>query len=68
MSTTEIHSNTFHFAGVLGNVERVFCFEQPEGQPGSFESLLRETAGNEGKRLPVTISLLSLYRFQSIVC
>ncbi|CAN0290293.1 unnamed protein product, partial [Hapterophycus canaliculatus] len=39
-ATKEIYRQTFHFAGVQGNVKNVFCFEQPAGQPGSFEDLL----------------------------
>lgn len=45
VSTKEIYRETYHYAGVQGNVESVFCFEEPEGRPGSFASLLEGNAG-----------------------
>lgn len=45
MATKEIYRETFHFAGVQGNVQSVFCFEQPSGQSGSFKDLLQANAG-----------------------
>lgn len=45
VSTKEIYRDTFHFAGVHGNVQNVFCFDQNDGQAGSFKDLLRANAG-----------------------
>ncbi|CAB1103401.1 unnamed protein product [Ectocarpus sp. CCAP 1310/34] len=45
VATKGIYSETFHFAGVQGNVQNVFCFDQPAGQPGSFKDLLDSSAG-----------------------
>ena len=45
MSTKKIFHETFHFAGVHGNVRNVFCFEQPTDQPGSFKGLLEANVG-----------------------
>eukprot|EP00904_Undaria_pinnatifida_P004741 jgi/Undpi1/14268/HiC_scaffold_9.g03917.m1 len=49
VATKEVYRETYHFAGVQGNVQHVFCFEEPEGKPGSFKSLLN---ANKGKRVP----------------
>lgn len=45
VSTKKIYHETFHFAGVHGNVRSVFSFEQPSGQPGSFTDLLQANIG-----------------------
>ena len=45
VSTKKIYHETFHFAGVHGNVRSVFCFEQPSGQRGSFTDLLQANVG-----------------------
>ncbi|CAM9535211.1 unnamed protein product [Ectocarpus sp. 6 AP-2014] len=44
VATKGIYRETFHFAGVQGNVQNVFCFDQPAGQPGSFKDLLDTSA------------------------
>lgn len=49
VATKEVYRETYHFAGVQGNVQNVFCFEEPEGKPGSYEGLLKV---NKGKRVP----------------
>lgn len=45
VATKGIYRETFHFAGVQGNVQNVFCFDQPAGQPGSFKDLLDASVG-----------------------
>lgn len=55
VSTKEIYRATYHYAGVQGNVENVFCFEEPEGRPGSFASLLEDNAG-EGNAIRILVS------------
>ncbi|CAN0228647.1 unnamed protein product [Discosporangium mesarthrocarpum] len=50
VSTHDIHRKTFHFAGVHGNLESVFCFEEEAGSPGSFADFL--TLGGERRIVP----------------
>lgn len=49
VATKEVYRETYHFAGVQGNVQHVFCFEEPEGKPGSFKSLLNANKGEQGR-------------------
>ncbi|CAM9385783.1 unnamed protein product [Phaeothamnion confervicola] len=48
VSKAAIHRQTFHFAGVLGNLQHVFCYEAPESEPHSFEALLARAAPGGG--------------------
>eukprot|EP00752_Nemacystus_decipiens_P006021 g5438.t1 len=52
VATKKIYHETFHFAGVHGNVRSVFCFDQPSGQSGSFEDLLQ---ANVDEKVPAYI-------------
>ncbi|CAM9684000.1 unnamed protein product, partial [Choristocarpus tenellus] len=60
VSTREIHRQTFHFAGVHGNLENVFCFEEEEGQPGSFKGFLNSIDAGQPAYLPHPDELATL--------
>ena len=74
VATKEVYRETYHFAGVQGNVQNVFCFEEPEGKPGSYQGLLNASKGKtmwtqrqEGILLSALLSIMRVLLRGTIV-
>ncbi|CAM9735853.1 unnamed protein product [Chrysoparadoxa australica] len=60
VSTKAIHHDTHHFAGVLGNIQHVYCFDEPASDTHSFASFMEGTSETAPAFLPCKTDLATL--------